>query len=315
MSLVSPRYMPTRTPEKTNLGDAITSRPSSTANFYIDSLDKPEGQKSGNFQITKNQNLFNGFFNRIGVSEIVLDWGLPNVAAYWGNSTLSVTCSGAVAGTQNIFIQDGFYTVEQVVDEIIIQLNTAFATAGLFVASPIASTYVLAVDQGVSVTSFVINSASFVSGGVTYTPGVLARLLFASASIDAAAAVLQAIQSPRLLGTTYVDIVSPQLTYNQDLKDGTTANLSRDVLYRWYIAYDNVPVILDAYSFPILQGYDPFLIRRTPPVPKQILWNPTAPIGNISFQVYDDKGRIIDTANFPSGANFQFQMSMLLSEN
>jgi hypothetical protein len=57
------------------------------------------------------------------------------------------------------------------------------------------------------------------------------------------------------------------------------------------------------------------LVRRTPPVVKQILWDPTMPIGNVSFQVYDDNGRIINTANFPSGANFQFQMSTLLSEN
>lgn len=314
MSIISSRFLP---PQAQEGADTITIRPSSTANFYIDSLDKPVGQGSGDFTISKNQNLFNGFFSRIGVNEIVLDWGLPNISEYWSNSSFSVTLSGVISGRKNFLIADGFYTAEQILDELVTLLNgsTGYNVAGLFKIQTLASTVALQIDQGVSVSAFVINSSTFTSGGVTYTPGVLARLLFASTSIDAIANVLQPVQSPRVLGTTYIDIVSSQLTYNQDLKDGTTANLNRDVLYRWYFAFDNGPIPTDGYGIPILQGYDPFLVRRTPPVVKQILWDPTMPIGNVSFQVYDDKGRIINTANFPSGANFQFQMSTLLSEN
>jgi hypothetical protein len=313
MSIISGRFLP---PQAQEGADTITTRPSTTANFYINSLDKPAGQGSGDFQITKKQNLFNGFFSRIGVNEIVLDWGLPNISSYWGNSSFSVTLSGAITGRKDFVVSDGFYTAEQILDELVVLLNgsTGYNTPGLFVITPLASTVALQIDQGVSVSSFVIESSTFTAGGVTYTPGVLARLLFASVSIDAATNVLQPVQSPRILGTTYIDIVSSQLTYNQDLKDNTTADINRDVLYRWYFAFDNGPIPTDTYGIPILQGYDPFLVRRTPPVVKQILWDPTAPIGNVSFQVYDDKGRIINTANFPSGANFQFQLSTLLSE-
>lgn len=313
MSIISGRFLP---PQAQEGADTITTRPSTTANFYINSLDKPAGQGSGDFQITKKQNLFNGFFSRIGVNEIVLDWGLPNISEYWGNSSFSVTLSGSITGRKDFVVSDGFYTAEQILDELVVLLNgsTGYNTPNLFKIEPLASTVALQIDQGVSTSSFVINSSTFTAGGVTYTPGVLARLLFASVSIDAAPGVLAAVQSPRILGTTYIDIVSPQLTYNQDLKDNTTADINRDVLYRWYFAFDNGPIPTDAYGIPILQGYDPFVVRRTPPIVKQILWDPAAPIGNVSFQVYDDKGRIINTANFPSGANFQFQLSTLLSE-
>lgn len=277
-------------------------RPTSSANFYINSLDKPVGQRSGNFTIAKNQNLFSGFFNRIAVNEIVLDWGLPNVSSYWGNNTFSVTTSGALAGTYPVTITDGFYTIEQLLNTILVALNLATAVPGMFILTDIGSTQALEIDQGVSASNYVINT------------GVLARQLFASAFVGSAPSPLFPISSPRVLGTTFIDIVCSQLTYNQDVKDATTSPLVRDVLYRWYFSFDNVPIPTDGDKFPILQGYDPFVTRRTPPVVKQIRWSPIQPIGQVSFEVYDDQGRIIDTANFLSGANFQYQVSCLLSE-
>jgi hypothetical protein len=68
---------------------AVTVRPSSSANFYVDSLNKDPGQSSGNFFINKGQSLFNGFFNRLAVAEVLMDWGLPNVAEWWGNNTIN----------------------------------------------------------------------------------------------------------------------------------------------------------------------------------------------------------------------------------
>lgn len=294
-----------RTPMSKGVGTAVTVRPSASANFFVDSLDKVPGQGSGNFTINKQQSLFNGFFNRIAVSEVVMDWGIPNVATYWNNYQFSVTVSGAISGTQVVSLADGFYSVEEILDAIVLDLNTLFATPGLFVVvqSPGFPTHELAIDQSVSVSSFVINNTT------------LARSLFTSAQIGAVANTFQLVQSPLVLGTRYIDIVSSQLTYNQDLKDSTTAAVVRDVLYRWYLAYDNVPMPTDGYGFPVLQGYESFNTRRPIAYPKQIRWSPEQPIGQVAFQAYDDEGRIIDTTNFPLGGNFQFQMSMLLSED
>lgn len=300
-----------RTPESKGVGSASTTRPSSSANFFVDSTDRnatdtppASKQPAGNFVINKNQSLFNGFFNRIAVAETVVDWGIPNVAGYWDNDTFNVFISGAIVGSVNAVLSDGFYTAEQALDEIADGLNAATATPGLFVVNTTPSGYELAIDQGVSVSSFVmgdfaLNRALFTAKQIaTTTPQPAFPCL-----------------SPLILGTRYIDIVSQQLTNNQDLKDSTTAEVVRDVLYRWYFAWDNNAIDRDGYGFPILQGYEPFNVRRPIPYPKQIRWNPSQPIGQVSFQVYDDQGRLINVDNYDQGANFQFQMSMLLSED
>lgn len=327
----------------TPLGEAVTVRPSSTANFYADSLDKVTGH-SGDFLINKNQSLFNGFFKRIAVGEIVVDWGIPNVSVYWNNAQIRIenTFTGTVV-TLNLF--QGFYTARQMLSTIVGQANAAFALLG----DPLVLRLDL-IDGSLALVSVGVGNDPFQVINDTPTQ-LLARQLFASSQLGTIAVPNPApagpttfptliCSSPRILGTTYIDIVSPQLTYNQELKDNTTADFQRDVLFRWYFAHDNVPPIYDQFltevpaggaapavqlftptSYPILQGYTPFVARRTPPFPKQIKWESAQPIGQVSFQVYDDQGRIVNTANFTpgggaeEGANFQFQMSMLLSED
>jgi hypothetical protein len=322
-------------------GEGVTVRPSSTANFYVDSTDKLAGG-SGDFTINKNQSLFNGFFHRIAVAEVVMDWGLPNVAEHWGNNTMTVI-NGVTAEVITAKIPDGFYTAVQALTEICAALNAQ----AVVLADPLRLTVQFDGDQVRAVSTGAGNDPFYVVwlpfAPTNDPPFALARQLFSSAQLAGAAVQDTQIMmsSPRVLGTTYVDIVSPQLTYNQDLKDATTDTNSRDVLYRWYIAQDNVPherekmplvypavapapavSMLTETNIPVLQGYTPFVLRRALPYPKQVRWNSEQPIGNVTFQCYDDRGRIISTDNFPfngttgfGGANFQFQMSMLLSED
>lgn len=329
-----------RTPIAPGVGDAVTTRPPATANFFVDSVDKPEGQQSGDFLITKNgESLFNGFFNRLAVAEVVLDWGIPNVSPYWNNAQIRIR-NMFTNNLATVNVAQGFYTAQQILETVVAQANAAFAVL---------------LDPMVLRLDYISGSLALVSVGagndvfqvLDDTPAqLLARQLFASAQLDANAPVgptgfpTLICSSPRILGTTYVDIVSTQLTYNQELKDNTSSSIRRDVLYRWYLAHDNVPPVYDQFliefpaggggapavqllyptNYPILQGYTPFVCRRTPPMPKQIRWSPEQPIGQVSFQCYDDKGRLINTANFDpniaeEGANFQFQLSLLLSED
>ena len=336
-----------RTPIAPGIGDAVTSRPPATANFFVDSVDKPQGQQSGDFLITKNgESLFNGFFNRLTVAEVVLDWGIPNVSPYWDNAQIRIQ-NTFTGNTATLNLLQGFFTARQVLETIVAQANAAFTILGdplQFTLSLVNGTLGL-VSTGVGNDPFQIINDSPTQN--------LARQLFASSQLGTIAVPNPAplgpsgfptlfSSSPRVLGTTYVDIISQQLTYNQELKDNTSADIRRDVLYRWYLAHDNVPPVYDQFlvelpagtggapavqvlyptNYPIIQGYTQFVARRTPPVPKQIRWSPEQPIGQVSFQCYDDKGRLINTANFapdPSlaeeGANFQFQLSLLLSED
>lgn len=320
-----------RTPMAPGVADAVTVRPAATANFFVDSVDRARGI-AGDFTINRNESLFNGFFNRLTVNEVVLDWGVPNIAEWWGNNTIEITNNAVGGSTQTLILVQGFYSVLDCLSEIIQLANTAFG------GDPIPITFSLAFTNG---TLILVADQDFtiVYGG---GPKELARLLFVPTQLNTliTGATGVAPSSPYLLGTRYIDIVSQQLTYNQELKDNTTAQVRRDVLYRWYFAHDNVPLEYEQYplvlaaagpapavqvltdtNIPVLQGYTSFVQRRTPPYPKQIRWSPEQPIGQVSFQVYDDQGRIVDTRNFPTpggsteGANFNFQLSMLLSED
>jgi hypothetical protein len=70
---------------------------------------------------------------------------------------------------------------------------------------------------------------------------------------------------------------------------------------------------VDAYAFPILMGYEPFVLRRLFNPPKQIKWDPLQPMGNLTFQVFGSDGDEVvdDTADRITN----WLMTLQLSEN
>jgi hypothetical protein len=332
------------------LDKAVTVRPSSTANFFVDSLDKGTLGTSTDFVINKDQALFNGFFNRIAVNEVVMDWGLPNIARWWGNNFLTVSVNpggGATLGTTyTVTIPDGFYSAIDLMRTVCALLNAASGQTATFSVDAVTTN---TTQVGIKSTQeFLVVWEQTATGTVPalsrpfYDPkNALARGLFSSSQlyqvgpnvlpapiVAAQFSLTQVVLAPLVLGTRYVDFVSPQLTYNQQLKDNTTAQYPRDVLYRWYFAWDTqsgvnsivpstppAPTSNALFPYYVYQGYGPFNQRRILPYPKQILWENQQPLGQVAFQVYDDRGRLLDTSKFTPSANFQFQMSMLLSEN
>jgi hypothetical protein len=128
-----------------------------------------------------------------------------------------------------------------------------------------------------------------------------------------------AIGCPKILPTSYIDIASFNLTYNQNLKDSTTSMITNDILYRWYFAWDS-PEPVDEFGYPIYQGYKRFIQRREIPFPKQINWKPNQPIGQLQFQVLDDSGKVLPPELIGSGtttanlSELEWQMTCLVSE-
>jgi len=286
---------------------AVTTRPSSTALLSVDSLDREQQSStgsSGDFIINKNNSIFNGFFNRIALNEVVLDWCIDNISDKYDppNNVFTVTMDPGPA-TYTATMPNGHYTVAELLDYIIIQLNAA-AGVGAF-----------RLEDG--------NGAAWVTGtsvGPVYFASTIGNFIITSNALSNQLAVQSGtsgvafpIVCPKLLPIYYIDFVSPQLTYNQDLKDNTTSVVVRDVLYRWVLAYDNVPTPLDKYNFPIFQGYKPFISRRYLNYPKQIRWDPTMPIGQLSFQVYTSYGELLKPEDLEG--EMEYQMSLLFSEN
>ena len=271
-----------------DIKNAVTIRNPSTANLLIDSTDRTDGSQSSDFAISLRQSILNGFFTRLAVVEVVLDWCVDNVSAATDNNTLTVN----VAGTNyTATITDGHYTVASLLAAIVAELNTETTGTGI------------SFNLGGGT---VANALLGCDRNFTVVAGNLAQELNLQQGVDGNNFP---INCPLILPYTYIDIVSSQLTYCQDLKDATSNPINRDTLYRWYFAWDG-PAPVDTLGYPINQGYMPFIQRRYLSFPKQIKWDNIQPIGQMSFQVYDSQGVILNVAD----GEMEWRMSILVSE-
>ena len=310
---------------------AVTVRPSSTALFCVDSADryasltdKATGATTPySFQITKKESLLNGFFKRIALTEIVFPYWIPNI----NNRTESILYSDNGGPLQTLTISaPGFYSPQELAATLEGQLQIALANPAFTCTY---SNGVFTFDTNLPDT-IQFARGNFGGTGARLDQFQLYDLLNLSGTgangITPAAAVLTSGVT-RCRYTEYIDIVSPQLTYNQDLKDGSTDPILRDVLCRVYIEDETSPII------PVYQtaappgavmtqnlaipGTYPFTIYRKFSMPKQILWNDTQPLGNTTFQVYDDKGELLSAYFnvYPDSTMPDWRMTLLVSEN
>lgn len=290
----------------------ITIRQPATANLMIDSADRNDSYSSPfDFQITKPAALMNGFFSRIGTTEVVLEWCEHNITDVESrlNTKISFDLSGSggntYADTQVISLLPGSYTVADTLDAIVVELNDLSGTTGMtFLIEQYGGATYLQSTGGSFKIPFDDQAAE---GSVLASQLEIIQETFTGARL---------ISCPDLRPYRYIDFVSQQLTYNQDLKDATSNNIVRDVLCRWYFD-DDVPEALDAYGFPILMGYKNFCRRRTFSPPKQIRWSNNQSIGNLSFQVYGWIPFIGLTLLpiVPDGEDSNWLMTLQMSEN
>lgn len=275
----------------------VSIRMPSTANLMIDSADRADpatgsfaAQPSAfNFQIQRPNALMNGYFTRIGISEVVMEWSEPNVRFDLSNNFLKVNTVSS--GTVSLYFVDisgantsgaAFYNVAECLDAIVAQAN-ALGTVGTWAVSTTSGVPTLTFSVGVSI----LDCALARQLGLTISPATNIRVRS------------NRIITPDLRQYRYVDIVCDNLTYNQDLKDSSTAPTNKNVLNRWYFAWDN-PALDDKYGFPIEMGYNEFVARRIYNPPKQIRWTPNQPLGNLRFEVYGDDGQIVPQYATPS---------------
>jgi hypothetical protein len=275
----------------------VPIRQPSTANLMIDSADRADPTTGSfslqpsafNFQIQRSNALMNGFFTRIGISEVVMEWSEPNIRYDLSNNFIKVNT--ASSGTVNLYFVDisgvntfgsSFYNVAECLDAIVATANAA-GTVG---------TWSVVTTSGVPTLTF--------SVGVAILDCALARQLGLSISPSTTIRLLSnRIITPDLRQYRYIDITCDDLTYNQELKDSSTAPSTKNVLNRWYFAWDN-PATDDKYGFPIEMGYNEFVARRIYNPPKQIKWSPNQPLGNLRFTVYGDDGLIVNQYATPS---------------
>ena len=300
--------------------ESVTVRQPATANLMIDSADRPS-DLSGNtkvystfptpfdFEIVKRQSILNGFFTRIGTSEVALEWNIPNISDNLGNNKIRFDCSQS---TYTTTIPTGFYTVQEILQQIPLNMNQTVGTANGAINN--FSTGVTGQTLGGN-----YSLRNTLPKNFTISTTALADLVMDQSFQNFNGSIHQYKQAIDLRPFRYIDITSDDLTYNQNLKDNSTAKYPRNVLNRWYFDWDS-QTELDGFGYPILMGETPFTARRLYNPPKQIRWDPAQPIGNLRFQVYDDEGKLMSYLNnFSTSVNgvsdTNWLMTLQASEN
>lgn len=304
--------------------DTITVRPSSTALFCIDSADRYgtiQDRATGTaspyaFNIVKNQALLNGFFKRIALTEIVFPYYIPNINSR--TDMIQVSENGGAFTTVTIPVL-GFYSPVALAAELQTQL--------------IATTTNPALTVGYLDGRFVINTntadtLAFARGNYGGLGSRISQFqlfdLLNMGPINTVGAIVQTTGVTRCRYTEYIDIVSSQLTYNQKLKDASSDKIVRDVLARVYVESEDNLIqpywngTAEVISTNDIPGTYPFTINRKFPMPKQIRWDDTQPLGNVTFEVYDDKGELVSAhlgAQIPDYQMPDWRFSLLVSEN
>jgi len=307
---------------------ASTIRQPSTANLMLDSQDRVKPSSAADFVISKSNSLLNGYFTRVGVTEVVLEWFQPNITDNYQNNEFSVSedISGAGPLSYNVTVPVGFYTVDSLLNEMASAMTTESAISGHTLTYTVVGGSGLA---GITVSGGTNPEFEFSSGAdLANIPQLLGFTLDVLAVTHVVGEdpinVLGNGWTPDLRLYRYIDITSPSLTYNQSLKDASTADTLDNILARWYFAYDNPPA-LDTLGYPILQGYTPFVLRRIFSPPKQIKWEPNMPIGQLKLQVTFTPpvrpATTVTDATFnvptilPPNTAFDFLMTLQVSEN
>lgn len=309
---------------------ATTVRPSSNALLLIDSEDRfntYEEARSAviggynaspyDFRITKNQSLLNGSFTRLAVSEVTFPWVIPNISYKTDQIIFNFSRDGTEITSNTVSIQPGFYTPGELADALTTELSDILpgmqVTYGefnlpLFRFTPPA-------PYLVSFSPLPYNSEEYPFPPTTKQLfdllGLLAGDTELSENIVGAASFAQNIR--------YVDIVCPQLTSNQAVRDTMSQPIARDSLCRIYLgdvgATDGVVVGSPAFSPP---GCSPTVIHRQFNPAKYIQWDPAQPVpGFLQFQVYDDSGALL--GDFGPGTvqayYADWSMTLQVSEN
>lgn len=384
-------------------GEAVTIRPAATAILGIDSDDRYKNyiQRRTNptypfsINIQKNEALLNGFFKRLALTEFRLNWTLPNISQVWGNNIMEIywtTNGGTTVTVTNIIIPEEFYGAEELARALQNEIRKSIANFVVKIKRESDDVMSFVAPAG---TTFFFSSMGTQNRELVDMLNVPTNENPPTTTPMPSALFSNVITSgvPNLRPMDYMDVVCSQLSYNQELKDATSAPISRDMLTRIYlddtvpssslvttnyftstatsttitaiptvtvdeevtytvtsttgftvgslatiagvtggvgwnttaeiiriisgtsiqVLYDDTPTGtptsvagatfsangLTQTSTPVttwddrVNGVTPFVIYRQFSYPKQIRWNNKMPIGNLTFELYDDQGRSI----------------------
>jgi len=270
------------------------------------------------FVVSKNQNLLQGQFARLTLSEYRFPWVLPNITPRNNTFYADVNNSGTPTF---ITIQPGFYTGSALASAVQTALQAIPGGGGITVVYN-------TVDQTFTIADTIATGLSLETtlGGLTpnwlQVPSFLKTfgIFDAEVSTDLSTGAITTGYAP-LTYTDYVDICSEQLTALQKVKDQpTTTFVQRQANIQRVFVCDNN----SANSPTSVPGTYPFIIYRQNATPKVFRWEADRSVGQIDIQLYDMYGFPAyflgtqipqDPTVFQPLPTFNFQLTFLCSED
>ena len=277
------------------------------------------------FTITKNESIMNGFFTRLGLSEMVLPWIIPNINPKTNAITVLYNV-GAGPVIVTLTLPNGFYRPAELATAMQIAvraLNAGLSAFTIVYGANNLPNFSYATNNPAATIAFLPMTQSLVPGPNYYpydtrtTRQLFDVLGFTTENVNTA--VADAGGATFCQAITYVDVVCLQLTANQGLKDTMSQITARDVLARIYLTgndVNNVPASSANFCPP---GCAPFTVYRNFSQPKQIQWMPNQPVqSSLKFELYDDQGDNLSSSDpftFAGANRTNWSLSILVSEN
>jgi len=289
------------------------------------------------FTFSKGESLVNGYIRRIGLSEVVIPWVIPNINPKTNKIQIHYISFDAGIDTSAVIqLPNGFYRPADLAAamQVAVRALDPTTTIGL---SGFTMVYGL---NNMTAFTYNTNSGARVSfnpmqsnynAGAYYYPydTTLTRQLFDVLGMTVANSIVTDTQ-----GTTgatlcqainYIDVVCDNLTAVAPLKDTMSQRTARDSLCRIYLTTGNeANNVLPSSATFAPPGTAPFTLYRAFPMPKMIAWLPNVPVPSaLNFSVYDDQGAPLSESDpfFLTGVGgyatnrTNWSLTCLLSEN
>jgi hypothetical protein len=301
------------------------------------------GPYANDFSITAPNALMNGYINTIKISQIQLQYNLPNVIPEANDLLYVAFETSPQSGTydyREIGLPYGFYTPSELAALLESELNFYVPELAPWQVNFTSSA---GVDFGFSITTddnesrFYFPSPNELRSNVVIEEVRITRYLktcklLGFNTFNSAAYLGQVSRAaPDFLYTPYIDIYSDALTNYQKLKDSDSSTIRRKgLLARVYLSgVGNPQVTTNAFTDQnglivtpsTTLGCNPFILTYDLNTPKIINWTPDTAINSLDFQLRDCYGDLLfnyDT-NVPFGTasevfNTEFQMTLLCVE-
>lgn len=284
---------------------------------------------ASDYRYSLQRPIMNGYFTRLGASQVALDWNIPNIIKDF-NDQIKVAIPNF--STINVNLNPGFYSGPRLAANISSSVNRALSTATYpFIPSGFDAAWnntfcgvaVQLVNASTISSGFCFDTSSL-SGtekkkvlttydtiGVQY-PQTQSTLFYVDSTNTLQSSINSGFQLNKYKApyTNYIDIISDKLSQYMRVKDGETAQAPEtNVLARVYTVPPNQSQTFDASGNTL--GTRPFKLVWDPNTMKWFRWSPNEAIFDFDIQVKDEYGNLVPwSGNFP----FEFNMTMLASE-